>query len=75
MIIAISALRGLDIHQIDVKTDFLNRDLDEEIFKEGFINLGRKKKICRLVKSLYRLKQTLKQWHGKLDSIMLSNGL
>ena len=27
---------------------------------EGFISLGREKKVCRLVKSLYGLKQTPK---------------
>lgn len=31
MIIVIAALRNLKIHQMDVKTSFLNGDLDEEI--------------------------------------------
>ena len=35
---------------------------------------GQEKKICRLVKSLYRLKQALKQWHDKFDHAMLTNG-
>src|SRR3954469_24832096 len=34
MIIAIAALRNLEIHQMDVKTAFLNGDLDEEICME-----------------------------------------
>ena len=33
------------------------------------------KKVCRLVKSLYGLKQSPKQWHGKFDKVMMSNGL
>ena len=34
MIIAITALQNLEKHQMDVKTTFLNRDLDEEIYME-----------------------------------------
>ena len=30
MVLAIAALRNLEVHQMDVKTGFLNGDLDEE---------------------------------------------
>ena len=43
MLIAIAAIHNLEIHQMDVKTAFLNGDLDEEIYKEqpeGFIVPG-----------------------------------
>ena len=76
MVLAIVALRNLEVHQMDVKTTFLNGDLDEEIYMEqpeGFIVLGQEKKVCRLVKSLYSLKQAPKQWHQKFDSVMLAN--
>ena len=49
---------------MDVKTTFLNDDLNEEIYMdqlEGFISLGQERKVCRLDKSLYGLKQTPKQ--------------
>ena len=48
---------------MDVKTTFLNGELDEEIYieqLEEFIVLGQEKKVCRLVKSLYGLKQAPK---------------
>ena len=64
MLIAIVALHNLEIHQMDVKTTFLNGDLNEEIYMdqpEEFIYLGQEKKVCRLVKSLYGLKQAPKQ--------------
>ena len=64
MIIVIAALQNLEIHQVDVKTDFLNTDLDEEIYTkqlEGFIVPSQKKKVCKLVKSLYKLKKAPKQ--------------
>nr|GEU76737.1 hypothetical protein [Tanacetum cinerariifolium] len=61
----------------DVKTAFLNGDLDEEVYMkqpEGFIIPGNKHKVCKLVKSLYGLKQAPKQWHQKFDEVVLSSG-
>ena len=77
MLIAITALHNLEIHQMDVKIAFLNGDLNEEIYMdqpEGFISLGQEKKVCRLVKSLYGLKRAPKKWHEKFDKVMMSNG-
>ena len=77
MLITIAAIHNLEIHQIGVKTAFLNGDLDEEIYMEqpeGFIVLGQEKKVCWLIKSLYGLKQAPKQWHEKFDSVMMTNG-
>ena len=49
MLIAIAAIHNLKIHQMDVKTAFLNGDLDEEINMEQlerFIVPGQEKKVC-----------------------------
>ena len=62
--------------QMDVKTAFLNGDLNEEIYmeqSEGFVLLDNENKVCRLVKSLYGWKQTPKQWHEKFDGTILTN--
>ena len=59
MLMAIAVLHNLEIHQMDVKTAFLNGELNEEIYMEqpkGFIVLDQGRKVCRLVKSLYGLK-------------------
>ena len=64
ILIALAAMHDLKIHQMDVKTAFLNGKLEEEIYMEqpeGFIVPGKEKKVCRLVKSLYGLKQAPKQ--------------
>ena len=64
MALAIVALRNLEVHQIDVQTTFLNEDLDEEIYMkqpEGFFALRQERKVYKLVKSLYGLKQVHKQ--------------
>ena len=62
--LAIAAFKNLEVHQMDVKTVFLNGDLDEEIYMEqpqGFSTPGQEKKVYKLVKSLYGLKQAPKQ--------------
>ena len=77
MVLAIAALKYLEVDQMDVKTAFLNGDLNEEIYMEqpeGFSAPGQEMKVCRLVKSLYGLKQAPKQWHEKFDNVMLSHG-
>ena len=64
MVLAIVALKDLEVHQMDVKTAFLNGDLNEEIYMEQperFSAPGQEMKVCRLVKSLYGLKQAPKQ--------------
>ncbi|KAM3217568.1 hypothetical protein P3L10_027011 [Capsicum annuum] len=59
MLIALAVVYGLEIHQMDVKTVFLNRELEEEIYMtqpEGFMIPGKENKVCRVIKSLYGLK-------------------
>ena len=77
ILIAIASSHNLLVHQMDVKTAFLNGDLDEEIYMnqpEGFIVLGQEQKVCKLIKSLYGLKQAPKQWHEKFNNTLVSNG-
>lgn len=77
LLLALAAIHNLVIHQMDVKTAFLNGELDEEIYMkqpEGFVMPGHENKVCKLKKSLYGLKQAPKQWHQKFDDVILSNG-
>ncbi|GJZ53707.1 zinc finger, CCHC-type containing protein [Tanacetum coccineum] len=77
LLLALAAIHNLVIHQMDVKTTFLNGDLDEEVYMkqpEGFVMPGNEHKVCKLVKSLYGLKQEPKQWHQKFDEVVLSSG-
>nr|KAJ0222007.1 hypothetical protein LSAT_V11C200060470 [Lactuca sativa] len=76
LLLSLAAIHNLVIHQMDVKTAFLNGDLDEEIYMkqpEGFVMPGNEHKVCKLKKSLYGLKQAPKQWHQKFDDVVLSN--
>ena len=58
---------------MDVKTAFLNEELDKEIYMAqlaGFKVQGHKHKVCRLKRSIYGLKQSSKQWYLRFhDSI------
>ena len=59
---------------MDMKTAFLNGELEEEIYMEqleGFIVPEQENKVCRLVKSLYGLKHAPKQWQAKFDKVLL----
>ncbi|GKE60392.1 zinc finger, CCHC-type containing protein, partial [Tanacetum coccineum] len=77
LLIAMASIHNMIIHQMDVKTTFLNSDLDEEVHMnqpQGFIMPGNENKVCKLIKSLYGLKQAPKQWHQNFDEVVLSNG-
>ena len=77
ILFALASIYDLYVHQMDVKTAFLNGDLDEEVYMEqpeGFVLPGNEHKVCKLVKSLYGLKQAPKQWHEKFDQAILSDG-
>ena len=75
VLISLASSHGLLVHQMDVKTAFLNEELDEEIYMEqpdGFVLDGRERKVCKLLKSLYGFKQAPKQWHEKFERTLNS---
>ena len=66
----------LELHQMDVKTAFLNGEWDKEIYMEqpiGFVIQGQKHKVCRLLKSIYGLKQSSRQWNIKFHNVVMSH--
>jgi transposase InsO family protein len=76
-ILAIGAALDLEMHQMDVKTAFLNGDLEEDIYMvqpEGFVQQGNEHLVCKLQKSLYGLKQSPRAWYQKIDTFLLAHG-
>ena len=77
LILAIVASMDLELHQMDVKTTFLNGDLEEEIYMQqpvGFVNEGQENKVCRLLKSIYGRKQSSRQWYIRFHNTIILNG-
>ncbi len=73
-ILALAAIKDMEIHQMDVKIAFLNGDLEEEIYMEqpeGFTQEG-ENLVCKFHKSLYGLKQSPMVWNQKLDAFLKS---
>jgi hypothetical protein len=76
-IIALAAKMKWKLHQMDVKTTFLNGVIEEEVYIEqpqGFEVEDRKTHVCRLKKALYGLKQAPRAWYGRIDSFLMSLG-
>ena len=77
VLLSLAASCGLLVHQMDVKTAFLNGELEEEIYMDqpdGFVSKSQEGMVCKLLKSLYGLKQAPKQWHEKFDRTLTSAG-
>ena len=76
-LLSLAVVHKLIVHQMDVKTTFLNGDLEEETYMDQpkvFVVPGQEHKVCKLDKSLSGLKQAPKQWHEKFDNLIISHG-
>ena len=74
LLVSMAATFDLQIHQMDVKTAFLNGDLNDEIYMdqpECFVEAGQESKVCKLT---ICLEKAPKQRHEKFDSCMIENG-
>jgi hypothetical protein len=77
VVISIASSHGWRIHQMDVKTTFLNAIIEEEVYIEkpqGFEVHERESHVCRLKKALYGLKQAPKAWYSRIDGYLQSMG-
>ncbi|TFY51065.1 hypothetical protein EVJ58_g10757 [Rhodofomes roseus] len=76
-LLAHAALEDWEIESMDVKTAFLNGDLDEEIYMEqpeGWVVPGKEDHVCLLLKAIYGLKQASRQWNAKIHTSLLGLG-
>ena len=79
MLLQLAVQQGMVVHQMDVKTAYLNAPIDCELYMEqpeGYVELGRngKKLVWRLKKSLYGLKQSGRNWSVVLQQFLISEG-
>ena len=77
IIMALVAHFDFDLHQMDVKTTFLNGNLEEEVYMKqpkGFSSSEGEHLVCKLKKSIYGLKQASRQWYLKFHEVITSFG-
>src|SRR4051812_28902051 len=77
IVLAIAAYFDYEIWQMDVKTAFLNGNLDEDVYMiqpEGFVDPQNASKVCKLQKSIYGLKQASRSWNIRFKKVVKSFG-
>ena len=70
ILLSIAAHYDYEIWQMNVKTTFLNGNLEEEIYMmqpEGFIAKNQERMVCKLKRSIYGLKQASRSWNIRFD--------
>lgn len=77
MLLAVAAREGWLVHHMDVKSAFLNGELQEEVYVRqppGFVAAGHEGKVLKLQKALYGLRQAPRAWNTKLDASLRKLG-
>ncbi|KAL0430373.1 UNVERIFIED_CONTAM: Retrovirus-related Pol polyprotein from transposon TNT 1-94 [Sesamum radiatum] len=77
ILLAIASYFDYEIWQMDVKTAFLNGYLEEEVYMtqpKGFVNPQSPKKVCKLQRSIYGLKQASRSWNLRFDEAIKEFG-
>lgn len=78
LLLALSAKYGCEVHHLDVKSAFLNGELDEVVYvsqPQGFVKKGQEQMVYRLFKALYGLRQAPRAWYAKLSRCLEEMGL
>ena len=71
LLLAYACLKGFRLHQMDVKSAFLNGFIDEEVYVSqppGFEDHNNPDYVFKLKKALYGLKQAPRQWYERLNN-------
>jgi hypothetical protein len=76
-IMSLVASMGWSLHQMDVKTTFLNGEIEEEVYIEkpqGFEVHSRDTHVCILKKTLYGLKKAPRSWYARINNYLIILG-
>lgn len=73
ILLAMAAQQDMEVEHMDVKTAFLNGNLQETVFMEQpecFQEKGKESQVCLLKKAVYGLKQAAKSWYEKINHVL-----
>ncbi|WVZ64230.1 LOW QUALITY PROTEIN: hypothetical protein U9M48_013788 [Paspalum notatum var. saurae] len=77
ILLAFAASKGFKLFQMDVKSSFLNRFIEEEIYVRqppGFKHHKFPNRVFKLQKALYGLKQAPRAWYERLRKFLVDQG-
>src|SRR5699024_6600541 len=77
ILLTIAGTKNLKVQHIDVKTAFLNGELEETVYMEqpkGFEDKENSEYVCLLKKRIYGLKQAARAWNNKINETLVNNG-
>jgi hypothetical protein len=77
LLLAYACSKNVKVYQMDVKSTFLNGELEEEVYieqPEGFQLSENTDYVCKLKKALYGLKQAPRAWYSRLDKYLQQAG-
>ena len=76
VILALASINRWQVQQLDVNNAFLHGDLHEDVYMmvPPGVCVSHQNQCCKLLKSLYGLKQASRKWFEKLSLLLLSCG-
>ena len=76
-LLAASVNEEMYVHQMDVVSAYIQGELSDEVYMEQpemYVQKGEESKVCKLIKPLYGLKQSGREWYKTFDKYVTNNG-
>ena len=76
LLLALSNDKDWKVHQMDVRTAFLQGNLEEEVYMrqpDGYVKEEYPNYVCKQKRSIYGLKQSARCWNNVIDTILKSS--
>ncbi|GJY24062.1 retrovirus-related pol polyprotein from transposon TNT 1-94 [Tanacetum coccineum] len=76
ILLAYACAHNFNLYQMDVKSDFLNDFINEEVYVAqpiGFVDFEKPNHVFKFKKALYGLKQAPKAWYDRLKAFLIDH--